>query len=110
MGGKGRLAVHRHDRRRAAAHGPLAGAVAGHPLQTGWVAWSLALYGVAMACWLAVVWLQLRMRDLAQEAAQQGGGTPRAFRVLFIAWVVLGVPVFLAFVAIFWLMVAKPSP
>ena len=82
----------------------------GIPLQTGWVAWSLALYGVAMACWLAVVWLQLRMRDLAQEAAQQGGGTPCAFRVLFIAWVVLGVPVFLAFVASFWLMVAKPSP
>jgi len=52
----------------------------------------------------------LRMRDLAQDAAQQGGGTPCAFRVLFIAWVVLGVPVFLAFVAIFWLMVAKPSP
>ncbi len=50
------------------------------------------------------------MRDLAQDAAQQGGGTPCAFRVLFIAWVVLGVPVFLAFVAIFWLMVAKPSP
>ena len=79
------------------------------PWTTGWVAWSLALYAVAMACWLPVVWLQLRLRDLSRQAAEQGAPPAPAFRRLFLAWVALGVPAFFAFLAIFWLMVAKPA-
>ena len=79
------------------------------PWRTGWVAWSLALYAVAIACWLPVVWLQVRLRDLAQQAAAQGTGPSPPFRRCFLAWVALGVPAFFAFLAIFWLMVAKPA-
>lgn len=81
----------------------------GLPLGTGWVAWSLGLYAVAIACWLPVVWLQMRLRDLAQQCAERGEAANAQFRRLFIAWVALGVPALAAFLAIFWLMVAKPA-
>ncbi|MDB5743670.1 MAG: Protein of unknown function transrane [Polaromonas sp.] len=79
------------------------------PLSTPWVSWSLVLYALAMACWLPVVWLQMRLRDLAAEALAGNQALPPAYWRHFVAWVVLGVPALLAFLAIFWLMVAKPS-
>jgi uncharacterized membrane protein len=82
--------------------------LAGMPLSAGWLRWSLVLYAVAITCWLPVVWLQMRLRDLAAEGVAQGA-LPRAYGRLFAAWVVLGVPAMLAFLAIFWLMVAKPG-
>lgn len=42
--------------------------LAGWPWASGWIAASLALYALAGACWLPVVWLQIRMRRLAEEA------------------------------------------
>lgn len=82
----------------------------GVPLSTPWVAWSLALYAVAIACWLPVLWIQIRMRDLAVAAERAGGPLPAAYRRLFAWWVGLGFAAFLAFLLIFWLMVAKALP
>lgn len=82
--------------------------LAGYPLHSRWIAWSLVLYLVAAACWIPVVWLQMRLRDLAREAAGTGNPLPPVYWKLFRAWVLLGIPAFFAFVAIFWLMVAKP--
>ncbi|MCK7496628.1 MAG: DUF2269 domain-containing protein [Comamonadaceae bacterium] len=48
--------------------------MAGVPLTTPWIAASLALYCLAGACWLPVVWLQIRMQKLA-EAALDGNTT-----------------------------------
>ena len=42
--------------------------LAGWPLNTPWLMASIALYLFAGACWLPVVWLQLRMKALAEEA------------------------------------------
>jgi uncharacterized membrane protein len=83
--------------------------LAGLPLHSRWIAWSLALYAIAIACWLPVLWLQLRMKQLAQAAAANGAALPNAYWRCFRAWVLLGIPAFLAFVAVFYLMVAKPS-
>ena len=83
--------------------------LAGYPLHSKWIMWSIALYVIAGACWLPVVWLQIRMRDLAAAAAQAGGELPALYWRYFRIWVTLGVPAFLAFVVIFWLMVAKPT-
>jgi uncharacterized membrane protein len=82
--------------------------LAGYPMHSRWIAWSLVLYLVAAACWIPVVWLQMRLRDLSQEAASLGTELPPVYWKLFRAWVILGIPAFFAFVAIFWLMVAKP--
>ena len=78
------------------------------PWRSGWVGWSLLLYAVAVACWLPVVALQMRMRDLAARAAAEARPLPPAYWRAFRLWVALGVPAFLAFVAVFYLMVVKP--
>jgi uncharacterized membrane protein len=81
--------------------------LAGYPLHSRWIMWSLVLYVIAGACWLPVVWLQMRLRDLAQEAAGTGNALPPRYWHYFRIWVALGIPAFFAFVVIFWLMVAK---
>lgn len=34
--------------------------LAGYPLDAPWLLWSYGLYGVAGACWLPAVWIQVR--------------------------------------------------
>jgi uncharacterized membrane protein len=79
------------------------------PWRSGWVGWSVLLYALAVACWLPVVALQLRMRDLAIQAAAADRPLPPGYWRAFRAWVALGVPAFFAFVAVFYLMVVKPA-
>jgi uncharacterized membrane protein len=82
--------------------------MAGFPMGSRWIAWSIALYLVAAACWLPVVWLQMRLRDLAVAAARDATALPAQYWRYFRVWVILGIPAFFAFVAIFYLMVGKP--
>jgi uncharacterized membrane protein len=84
-------------------------ALAGIPWTTGWILWSLVLYVIAGACWLPVVWLQIRMATMARHAADTGQPLPALFRRYYRTWVALGWPAFLAFIAIFFLMVVKPA-
>jgi uncharacterized membrane protein len=77
---------------------------------TPWLAWSIGLYALAVACWLPVVLLQMRMRDLAGAAAAQGVALPAAYWRAFRYWVALGIPAFFAFLAVFYLMVVKSLP
>jgi uncharacterized membrane protein len=80
------------------------------PWTTPWVAWSLGLYAVAIACWLPVVWMQIRMRDLMAHAARARAPVPAAYDRLFHWWTGLGFAAFFAFLLVFWLMVAKRLP
>jgi uncharacterized membrane protein len=82
----------------------------GMPISVPWIAWSLGLYGFAIACWLPVVWIQHRLRDLAAQAARIGAPLQPAFWRFFAWWVGLGCLAFAAFLAIFYLMVAKRLP
>lgn len=81
----------------------------GIPLRTPWVMWSLVLYAVAIACWLPVVWLQIRLRDVAAAALREGTDLPAAYWGYFRWWFALGFPALAAFLSIFWLMVFKPG-
>lgn len=81
----------------------------GLPWSTGWIFWSTLLYAFAIACWLPVVGVQIRMRRLALDAAARGGGLPAAYMRCLFWWVVLGTLAFFAFIAIFYLMVFKPA-
>jgi uncharacterized membrane protein len=83
--------------------------IAGFPLTSKWIAASIALYFLAGACWLPVVWMQMQMRDMAQQAASSGAELPARYRRLLRWWVALGIVAFLALVAVFYLMVAKPA-
>ena len=82
--------------------------LAGYPWTSKWIMWSFALYFLAGACWLPVVWMQLKMRDMAQVAARDGTELPAQYWRYLRLWVLLGIPAFVALVIVFWLMVAKP--
>lgn len=75
--------------------------------------WLLAVYAgylLALVCWLIVVVLQLRMRDLAQAAAEGGALVlPADYHRAMRIWFWLGWPAFFALLGIFWLMVHKPQ-
>ena len=73
-----------------------------------WVAASLALYLIAGMFWLPVIWIQTRLRDFAQAAAQAGGPLPAAYHRLFRTWFLFGFLGFGAVLAILFLMIAKP--
>ena len=74
----------------------------------GWIAASLALYAIAGAFWLPVVWIQVRLRDLARQAASAGGALPPPYHRLFRWWFAFGFPGFGSVMLIIWLMIAKP--
>jgi uncharacterized membrane protein len=82
--------------------------LSGIPWTSRWIIASLALYVLAGVCWLPVVWLQLRMRDMAARASAEGAALPPLYWVYLRRWTALGVPAFVALVIVFWLMVAKP--
>lgn len=81
----------------------------GLPLSTFWVRTALLLFFVIGACWLPVLWLQKRARDLAVQAVADGVALPAAYHRAMRWWFVLGWPAFIAVVVIFWLMVMKPG-
>jgi len=74
-----------------------------------WLLIVYGLYGMIGLCWLPVVWLQLRTRDLANAAAAGGSPLPPEYYRVMRLWFCLGWPAFLGTMAIFWLMVAKPE-
>jgi uncharacterized membrane protein len=59
-----------------------------------WVVASLALYVVAGVFWLPVVWMQMRMHSLAEQAASAGTDLPAAYHRLFRWWFAFGFPGF----------------
>ena len=81
----------------------------GYPLTTSWIVWSIGLYCLAGACWIPVVVLQIRMRDLARAANLERASLPPLYWRHAHAWFWLGVPAFAAVLAVFGLMVAKPQ-
>jgi uncharacterized membrane protein len=82
--------------------------LAGIPLNSRWIAGSFVLYFIAGGCWLPVVWIQIRMRTLAEAAARGDASLPENYWRLFRWWVALGIPAFMSLVIVFWLMIAKP--
>ena len=88
--------------------GVLLAYVIGYSLWDGWIALSILLYVVTGMFWLPVVWMQMRMRDLARQAVLDGEPLPLRYRRLFRWWFAFGFPAFGSVLAIFWLMIAKP--
>ena len=83
--------------------------LAGWPWTAPWIVWSVALYVLAAGCWLPVVWIQIRMAAMAEQAAVKNEPLPKLFWRYHTLWTLLGIPAFIAFIAIFYLMVVKPS-
>jgi uncharacterized membrane protein len=89
--------------------GSLLALQAGYSLREGWIVWSIGLYLCTGAFWLPVVWMQMRLRDLASEAAAAGTPLPDEYYRIFWHWCAFGVPAFAAVAVIFWLMISRPQ-
>jgi len=81
----------------------------GYRLDEDWILASIFLYLLTGAFWLPVVWMQMKMRDLAQSAASSGAPLPSAYHRLYRRWFLSGFPAFVAVMGIFWLMMARPG-
>ena len=81
--------------------------LAGMPIASPWLAWSIALYAVAIACWLPVVWLQIRLAAIARRCDDMHAPLTAQYWWLLAWWIALGAIAFFAFLAIFWFMVTK---
>lgn len=81
----------------------------GWSLTEPWLLATYALYMIAFACWAPVLHLQLRIRDLATQAAQNDAPLPPQIRHAYHLWFALGWPAFAALTTVFWLMIAKPA-
>ena len=79
------------------------------PLTQGWLALSIALYGLVGVCWLPVVWLQIQLRRMAQASLESDDPLPPLYDRYLRLWFMLGWPAFTAVLAIFYLMVFKPE-
>lgn len=90
---------------------PLSGAwmihLAGYGWDAPWVVWSISLYALAGACWLPVVWLQIRMHRMAETALANNETLPARYWRYERIWTALGFPAFSALVVVYWLMVHK---
>jgi uncharacterized membrane protein len=84
-------------------------AMTGYSLFHFWIKASLALYVFVGLCWLPVVWIQIKMRDLAAEAARTGAVLPQIYYRYYWIWFSLGWPGFTGVIAIFVLMLWKPQ-
>jgi uncharacterized membrane protein len=82
--------------------------LAGFPPTSRWIVWSTLLYLLAGACWLPVVWMQVRMRDMAKAAVAAGTPLPDRYWRFHRVWIALGIPAFVSLAIVFWLMIAKP--
>jgi len=82
--------------------------VTGFSFSDKWVLWGLVLYCFAGGCWLPVVWMQIKMRDLAKNALESGKDLPAIFWKMEKWWIILGSLAFPAIIVVFYLMVVKP--
>lgn len=89
--------------------GYLLARAAGWPMTEGWIVLSLVLYVVTGVFWLPVVWIQIRLRDMARRAETDGTALPDRFHRLYRIWFAFGFPAFAAVLAIAWLMLARPA-
>lgn len=80
----------------------------GIPYSVLWVKSALILFVAVGACWLPVLWLQARARNLARAAVIADAPLPAAYYRAMRWWFWLGWPAFIGVIGIFWLMVMKP--
>ena len=84
--------------------------LAGYHWFEPWLVASYVLYIIAFLAWAPVVWIQIRVRDLAVAAARAGSETiPLPYATMMRWWFALGWPAFLGLLGVFWLMITKPA-
>lgn len=81
----------------------------GYSFSAPWFYWVVGLFTFIGICWLPVLRIQYKLRELAKISVDSNQVSPE-FKSLMKTWTLLGIPAFTAILAIFWLMVFKPFP
>jgi len=81
--------------------------LAGMRIMDTWILGSIVLYLLVGVCWVPVVFMQMKMRDMAGKALREGSPLPQAYWRYERRWFWLGVVAFPLTLAIFHLMVLK---
>lgn len=79
----------------------------GYDFDEPWLMATYGLYVLAGVCWVPVVWIQIELKRMLQNAAAGRAPLPARYHTLFRLWFILGWPAFIGLVLIFYLMVAK---
>lgn len=79
----------------------------GLPLSTPWIKTSIGLYIFAGLCWIPVVYLQIAMQKMAEQALSSANNLPPLYWTYTRIWFFLGIPAFGAILAVILLMVRK---
>lgn len=81
----------------------------GYSFASVWFTWVIGLFVFIGVCWLPVLYIQYRLRNLS-EASLNSDDVSAEFKKLMRMWIFLGVLAFSAILVVFWLMVFKPFP
>ena len=74
-----------------------------------WLVCTYVLYTIAGACWIPVVLIQIKIRQLLEQRMAGAEFDQRVYDRLCRWWFALGWPAFGGLILVFFLMVAKPS-
>jgi uncharacterized membrane protein len=76
----------------------------GIAFDSAWFIAVISLFLLVGACWIPVVWIQIRIRNLIAAGAAR-----ESYRKLMQSWVLLGALAFSSVILLFYLMVFKPG-
>ena len=77
--------------------------IGGYDFSYTWIRWGVILYFFVGACWLPVVWIQMKMYDIAKSALDSGQELPKEYWKMDKIWIMLGSIAFPVVIIIFYL-------
>lgn len=81
--------------------------IQGYSFSSPWFYWVGTLIFIIACCWLPVLRIQYQLRHCAKNSLNANAVSVE-FKTLMKAWILLGIPAFIAILVIFWLMIFKP--
>lgn len=81
----------------------------GYSWSESWLLLAIMLFIFAGICWLIVVYLQIRMRDVSVYALTNHTELPAVYKHHANIWFWLGITAFSCIIVVYALMVSKPS-
>lgn len=82
--------------------------LAGYSFKYLWIWGAIVGYILTACCWFPVVYFQIKLRDIALNAAKNNTPLPAEYFYYFHWWFILGWPAFLSLLIVFYFMVMKP--
>jgi len=80
----------------------------GYSLYQLWIFGSILGYLIAGLCWVPVVYLQIKLHEMAKYAYENSQGLPQKYYQYYRYWFILGWPAFISLIIVYYLMTAKP--